>query len=372
MSFDVTTHYSPYFRDRVYGSRSASVGRRALGTPSHGAAWWPTLIGLAGPVAAAVLLPPPAGQVALLTDPRPDVVVGAVAVLVATSVTYLLAAWSVTVCVAVLCARVPGVIGLTARRVLRGITPTVMRRVVMTAAGLSIAAGLTACGTSAAAGEPGPLAPTVTVSTVVDAPPTALPDPATGTQSALNVNLDWPTTSEAADQATGAIGSEDGAISTMTESPASPAAAASDSVTDDPSTAPDASTDPAAERPTPSPSAVADPAESPTHLAELPTSAAEEPPSVAPDTTAPHADPAGVTVRAGDSLWSIAAEHLPADATAAQIDAAWHEWYQANRDVIGDDPNLIRPGQVLAPPGSPFTTAVPTTLPTSPDQELPR
>ncbi len=353
MLFDVTTHYSRYFRERGYGSRSAWVGRRALGTPSHGAAWWPTLIGLAGPVAAALLLPPPAGQVALLTDPRPDVVVGAVAVLVATSVTYLLAAWSVTVCVAVLCARVPGVVGLAARRVLRGITPTVMRRVVMTAAGLSIAAGLTACGTSAAAGEPGPLAPTVTVSTVVDAPPTALPAPATGTQSALNVNLDWPTTSEAVDQATGAIGSEDGATSTMTESPASPAA------------------DPAAERPTPRPGAVAGPAESSTFPAEPPTSAAEEPPSVTSDATAPHANPAGVTVRAGDSLWSIAAEHLPADATAAQIDAAWHEWYQANRDVIGDDPNLIRPGQVLTAPGSPVTTAVPTTLP-SPDQELPR
>jgi LysM repeat protein len=356
--------------------RSATVGSGAPGAPSHRAAWWPTLTGLAGPVAAALLLPPPAGQVALLADPRPDAVVGAVAVLVATSVTYLLAAWSVTVCAAVVCARLPGVIGLAARRVLRGITPTVMRRVVMTAAGLSIAAGLTACGTSAAAGEPVPLAPAVTMSTVIDAPPAALSDQGAGTRSPLNVSLDWPTTTGAADQTAGAVRPDDGATPTMTESSASTPTAASGTVAaDDPSTASDASADLASESATPAFGAAADPAESPTSPIEEPTSpieepasTAEEPPSVTSDATAPRADPARVTVRAGDSLWSIAADHLPAEATAAQIDAAWHEWYQANHDVIGDDPNLIRPGQVLAAPGS----AVFTSPPTSPDEELPR
>jgi hypothetical protein len=57
-----------------------------------------------------------------------------------------------------------------------------------------------------------------------------------------------------------------------------------------------------------------------------------------------------VTVRAGDSLWSIAAAHLGPDATSAQIAAQWPRWYARNRGVIGDDPTLIRPGQRLRPP----------------------
>lgn len=54
-----------------------------------------------------------------------------------------------------------------------------------------------------------------------------------------------------------------------------------------------------------------------------------------------------VIVRRGDTLWTIAARILPNTADTAEITAAWHRWYQANRDVIGDDPNLIRPGQRL-------------------------
>jgi hypothetical protein len=57
-----------------------------------------------------------------------------------------------------------------------------------------------------------------------------------------------------------------------------------------------------------------------------------------------------VTVRPGDSLWSIAAAHLGREATAAQIAAAWPRWYAENRRVVGDDPTLILPGQRLQPP----------------------
>ena len=52
----------------------------------------------------------------------------------------------------------------------------------------------------------------------------------------------------------------------------------------------------------------------------------------------------------GDTLWDIAAAHLPADATDPQIAEACDRWYQANRDLIGPDPDLILPGQVLSPP----------------------
>lgn len=61
-------------------------------------------------------------------------------------------------------------------------------------------------------------------------------------------------------------------------------------------------------------------------------------------------DSAVVTVTAGDSLWSIAAQHLPEDATSAQISAAWPAWYETNSAQIGSDPDHIRPGQKLAVP----------------------
>jgi len=55
-------------------------------------------------------------------------------------------------------------------------------------------------------------------------------------------------------------------------------------------------------------------------------------------------------VRAGDALWDVAARHLGPDATAVEIAREWPRWYAANRDTIGADPNLIRPGELLRPP----------------------
>ena len=57
-----------------------------------------------------------------------------------------------------------------------------------------------------------------------------------------------------------------------------------------------------------------------------------------------------VRVRRGDSLWLITAHRLAPNAAPADVAAAWPRWYAANRTVIGDDPNLILPGQLLAPP----------------------
>jgi hypothetical protein len=58
-----------------------------------------------------------------------------------------------------------------------------------------------------------------------------------------------------------------------------------------------------------------------------------------------------VSVRAGDSLWRIAAEHLPKGASERRVAAAWPRWFAANREVIGADPDLIVPGEVLRAPG---------------------
>ncbi|GAA3698552.1 hypothetical protein GCM10022399_13710 [Terrabacter ginsenosidimutans] len=57
-----------------------------------------------------------------------------------------------------------------------------------------------------------------------------------------------------------------------------------------------------------------------------------------------------VPVRRGDSLWSIAARHLGPTASDAEVAWEWPRWYAANRDVVGDDPDLLTPGQLLRPP----------------------
>ena len=57
-----------------------------------------------------------------------------------------------------------------------------------------------------------------------------------------------------------------------------------------------------------------------------------------------------VVVHRGDSLWSIAARHLGPHASDAEIAHAWPQWFELNRDVIGDDPDLILPGQILRTP----------------------
>ncbi|MBE7700717.1 LysM peptidoglycan-binding domain-containing protein [Oerskovia sp. Sa1BUA8] len=57
-----------------------------------------------------------------------------------------------------------------------------------------------------------------------------------------------------------------------------------------------------------------------------------------------------VVVLRGDSLWSLAARSLGQGATDAQIAVEWQRWFAANAEVIGQDPDLIRPGQVLVAP----------------------
>jgi nucleoid-associated protein YgaU len=71
------------------------------------------------------------------------------------------------------------------------------------------------------------------------------------------------------------------------------------------------------------------------------------------------ADPSGggrVVVR-GDCLWHIAADSLLGELgrlpTEGETATAVHAWWRANADVIGPDPDLLLPGQVLRPPGPP-------------------
>ncbi len=59
-----------------------------------------------------------------------------------------------------------------------------------------------------------------------------------------------------------------------------------------------------------------------------------------------------VVVHRGDSLWSIAARHLGGGASDAEVAREWPRWYDTNRDVVGPDPDLLLPGQVLHAPES--------------------
>lgn len=66
----------------------------------------------------------------------------------------------------------------------------------------------------------------------------------------------------------------------------------------------------------------------------------------------PAGEETAVTVRPGDSLWSLSAARLGPFASDVDIALDWPRIYRANREVIGDNPDLLQPGQILRiPPG---------------------
>lgn len=86
---------------------------------------------------------------------------------------------------------------------------------------------------------------------------------------------------------------------------------------------------------------------------ERPAAPTTPPSQVGLVSTAPGTEQDGdehLVVHRGDTLWAIAARHLGPRASAGEIARAWPRWYAANRDVIGPDPDRLRPGQLLKPP----------------------
>lgn len=80
--------------------------------------------------------------------------------------------------------------------------------------------------------------------------------------------------------------------------------------------------------------------------AAAPRTADPAPPAVAPASSTD----AHVVVRPGDTLWSIAATDLGPGASDTAVAARWRQVYDANRAVLGPDPDLVVPGQHLALP----------------------
>lgn len=60
-----------------------------------------------------------------------------------------------------------------------------------------------------------------------------------------------------------------------------------------------------------------------------------------------------VTVRPGDSLWALAQRRLGPDAAATEVADLVARVHRRNLDVVGDDPDLVRPGQQLRFPVTP-------------------
>lgn len=197
--------------------------------------------------------------------------------------------WVTVTAVLTLLAQLPGAAGVAALAVLRRVSPAFLRRAVEVALGLTAALTATAGVAQASAVPTGRAAAVQPAVAAVHAP-----TPATGA-----VTLDRPAAA-----------------------PAAPLPALDR---------------PAASPPAPSLDRPSDPARG---LGLV------SPPG--PRTLAHQAH--AVRVLAGDSLWRIAARALPAGADDAQIERAWHRWYASNRAVIGDDPALLHPGQLLTPP----------------------
>ena len=82
----------------------------------------------------------------------------------------------------------------------------------------------------------------------------------------------------------------------------------------------------------------------------------QAPTAAAPDLDWPGPAAGEHVVVRGDCLWDIArawlaGQHGGAPATDAEVARAAHAWWQANAAVVGPDPDLLLPGQVLRQPG---------------------
>jgi hypothetical protein len=352
----------------------------ALGNPMS---WW--RVGTAGPVTDA---------------PQAVDLVGGALLAAAGVVVWTLLGWSLLIAVAVGMSRLAGGPGRFGRATVARLAPRPILRMLTVAVGLSVVAGTSGCAAL-------PMA--------AGAPPTASSEPAVAGQSEVQpsadtaVNIDWPAAPAAPSSAPRTLSPTDASTGSAADVPTGPAmtTATTPAPGERPSAAVTAGPDPttatgtpvrapsvnpgtSTSSTTPSLSVAAQPPVPVTAPSEVAHAAAPSPASATAVSVAPSDQPAAssrppsnattgtplsaaqpvnaqlsnpavltaegrpsaVTVRTGDTLWAIAQRALPAPATDDAIDAEWRAWYVTNAGVIGTDPDLIEPGQLLLAPHS--------------------
>lgn len=316
----------------------STVDRRDPSDDGIRRAWMQLLLTGAVLVLLAIALPCPWTAIATARGGRPmsgDPVADTAMLLAAGLLVWLLLLWAVIAAAAAVLSRLPGAMGERAGGILRAVAPAMARRVLLTVVGASMVTGLAACGTTA-----GPAA-----SVMENGHHVAAGRAATGPGS---MNIDGRSVAQA-----GSWILVEGStihLPPRTAASLSPVPALDPAVADH---------DRPARRGAPEQPVNLDwPADDPVTSARVDVDwPASTPGASATALPVPKRTTSGrapsderVVVLRGDSLWAIAARHLPAGSSPAQVDTSWHRWYLANRTVIGADPNLLLPGQILQPP----------------------
>jgi resuscitation-promoting factor RpfA len=259
----------PFIRAGIFIAGIAALLRWATGSPAR---TWHTLLATAGGSAATTNV---------------DRLIGSSAALAA----WIGLGWLSAAFVLEVASVLPGAVGRGGEAIATHVSPTLMRRLVQAAIGVSVLAGPLTAGSALASG------PSTTTSTSVDRPSSVagslVPGPLADSRP-VPLALDRPATAFV---------------------PSSPP--------------------PAAKLTRPGPAALV------TGVAHRDDASDPRDPSTR-----------GYVVRRGDTLWDIAARHLGPGATSVDISREWPAWYDANRAVIGPDPGVIRPGEVLSPPSA--------------------
>ena len=261
------------------------------------------------------------------------------------AVLWCVALWLAFGCIAVLAAAVPGRVGRGARYVARQMLPDAMLRAVAGAAGLSVLI-------APIAADAGTISNHASVGASALGGRMSHPAPNWPTDAGQQprIRVGWPTDDPRGHRA-------------HVPTPALPSSATPSSGRSVPGVPPPSRAAPrrsVPERSTSNPSAPDRSA--PSRSKPRPTVSTPSPPTNAQASASPgqphHARPgvaptAGsgeVLVKPGDCLWLIAAQRLGPDASPAEIAAAWPRWYATNERVIGADPSLVQPGELLQVP----------------------
>lgn len=255
---------------------------------------------------------------------------------------------------------------------LRVLAPRLARQVVLGAGATAAVAGLTLSGASAVVLAPGPeadatacsqqLAPTNAQALSSSAPAASAPA-APQDIGACAATAAAPAGSEDGYGAEGGAGGASDQGGAPTEQPTaqedeelpslgwegSPSPTGTPETTEPGTTTPE-TTEPKATEPEATDPDGSGPTEEPAEPDPAP--AEDETDTAVPGPQDPPAEPPGtVVVEEGDTLWSLTNELLgDGPESDAEIAAAWPVLYQHNHEVIGDDPDRLRPGQVLQVP----------------------